>query len=205
MEQLSDLLYDFAPYTHYIAFGLLILAGLNVPVSEDLIFIISASIAATIVPRNTALIFGACFLGAYTSDIMAYSLGRFAGRRILEMKMIRRFISIKRVMKVERYFHLYGRKTLFFGRFIPFGVRNILFISAGIARMRFHFFLLIDFLALIITSSILLSLGYFLGENFMLIEPYLKEYRYIVFAIFLLIVGVIVLRRVARGTKARSG
>jgi len=186
MEHLSELLYNLAPYTHFIAFGLLILAGLNLPVSEDLVFIIAASIAATITPEKTMLIFLGCFSGAYTSDIIAYAIGRYAGRQVMETKIIRRFVSEKKLFKVEEYFHHYGQKTLFFGRFIPFGVRNVLFISAGIARMRFHRFLIIDFFALIITSTILFSLGYFFGDNYRLIEPYLDRYKYVVFAIFII-------------------
>ena len=76
MEFLSELLYEWARYVHLISFGLLILAGFNFPVSEDLIMIISGSIAATIVPENTFYIFAGCFWGAYFSDIIAYSLGR---------------------------------------------------------------------------------------------------------------------------------
>ncbi len=192
MEHLSELLYNLAPYTHFIAFGLLILAGLNIPVSEDLVFIIAASIAATITPENTMLIFLGCFAGAYTSDIIAYTIGRYAGRQVIETKIIRRFVSEMKILKVEEYFHHYGQKTLFFGRFIPFGVRNVLFISAGIARMRFHRFLIIDFFALIITSTILFSLGFFFGENYRLIEPYLDRYKYVVFTIFIVIVTLVI-------------
>ncbi len=192
MEHLSELLYSLAPYTHFIVFGLLILAGLNLPVSEDLVFIIAASIAATIAPEKTMLIFIGCFAGAYTSDIIAYSIGRFAGRQVMETKVIRRFVSEKKLFKVEEYFHNYGQKTLFFGRFIPFGVRNVLFISAGIARMRFYRFLIIDFLALILTSTILFSLGYFFGENYRIIEPYLDRYKYVVFTIFIIAVILVI-------------
>ena len=195
MEFLSEFLYNLAPYIHFIAFGLLLLAGINIPVSEDLVFIISASIAATLVPQNTLIIFTCCFLGAYSSDIIAYSIGRYAGRQVMETKFIRKFIPEKKLFKVEEYFHEYGQKTLFFGRFIPFGVRNVLFIAAGIARMRFHRFLVIDVLALSITSSILFTLGYLFGENYRLIIPYLDRYKNMVFLLFVITIIVIIVRK----------
>ncbi len=194
MEFLSDFLYNLAPYTHFIAFGLLLLAGINMPVSEDLVFIISASIAATIVPQNTVIIFISCYLGAFASDIIAYSIGRYAGRQVLATRFISKLIPKKKLYKVEHYFHEYGLKTLFFGRFIPFGVRNVLFIAAGIARMRFHRFLFIDLVALSITSSILFALGYFFGENYRLIIPYLDRYKYMVFLVFI-ITALVLLKR----------
>lgn len=204
MELLSDFLYNLAPYTHFIAFGLLLLAGINIPVSEDLVFIISASIAATIVPQNTVIIFISCFIGAYTSDIIAYSIGRYAGRQVLETKGIRKFVPEKKLFRVEKYFHDYGQKTLFFGRFIPFGVRNVLFIAAGIAKMRFYRFLVIDLLALSITSTILFSLGYFFGENYRVIIPYLDRYKYIVFLVFIITVFVLVKRKFFRFSQNKN-
>ena len=58
--------------------------------------------------------------------------------------------------------------------------------------MRFYRFLIIDFLALILTSTILFSLGYFFGENYRIIEPYLDRYKYVVFTIFIIAVILVI-------------
>ena len=76
MDIASILTDSVANNLHFISFGLLILAGFNIPISEDLVFIISASIAAAVIPENRFLIFAGCFLGASFSDIIAYSIGR---------------------------------------------------------------------------------------------------------------------------------
>lgn len=188
MTYISQLLFDFAPHVHYISFALLVLAGFNFPISEDIIFIISASIAATIIPEHTFKIAAACVLGAYTSDIISYCLGRFGMKFILEHKKLAKFYPLDKIRKIEYYYQSHGVKTLFFGRFIPFGVRNVIFLTSGLAQMKIYKFLLIDLLSLSITSTILFSIGYLLGSNYEIIFPYLNKYKFIIFSLFILTV-----------------
>jgi membrane-associated protein len=188
MSNITEILYAMAPNVHFISFGLLILAGFNMPVSEDLVFIVSASIAATLVPENTVYIFIGCFLGAYFSDIIAYTLGRTLGRRLLKISFFQKLFPQEKIEKIERYFLKYGGNTLFFGRFIPFGMRNILFATSGIVKMKILKFLIVDFFALSLTSTILFYLGYSLGRNYQVIFPYLNRYKFIILALLIVII-----------------
>jgi membrane protein DedA with SNARE-associated domain len=183
MNTITEILFAMAPNVHFISFGLLILAGFNMPVSEDLVFIVSASIAATIVPENTVYIFIGCFMGAYFSDIIAYTIGRTFGRRLLKISFFQKLFPEEKIEKIERYFLKYGGNTLFFGRFIPFGMRNVLFATSGIVKMKISKFLLVDFLALCVTSTVLFYLGYNLGQNYQVIFPYLNRYKFIILAL----------------------
>lgn len=180
MIDIADILHRFAPYLPFISFFLLVLAGFNMPVSEDLVFIVSASIAATVVPESRVPIFLGCLLGAYAGDIIAYSLGRFAGRKILSLPFFSKRIPAARIERMEGYITRYGSLTIFAGRFIPFGVRNMVFLSAGIGGMSYPRFLLSDFPALCLTSAILFSLGYALGEKYRAIFPYLDRYKIVI-------------------------
>jgi membrane-associated protein len=180
MEFISSLFTDFAPYIPLIGFTLLILAGFNLPISEDLVFLISGALAAAYTPNRMFLVFAGCFAGAYVSDIVAYSIGRFGGRRLLSIPFIRKLMNEDKVLRMETYFERYGGKTLFFGRFIPFGVRNIIFMTAGFSKISFPKFLIIDIFPLSITSSILFYLGISLGENFRDIIPYMNRYKLVI-------------------------
>ena len=193
---MTELLFNAAHYVHFISFGLLFLAGFNLPVSEDIVYIVSASIAATIVPENTHKIFAGCFAGAYISDVMAYFIGRFVIGDILlkhpslsKLAIIKHGFSEERVLRLKNYFDKYGLKTLFFGRFVP--MRNILFMTCGFTKMRLRNFLIVDICALTFTSIILFSIGYSLGENYDIIFPYIKRYNavalFLVAFIFILI------------------
>ena len=193
---ITEILTDAAQYVHLISFGLLFLAGFSLPISEDLVIILSASIAATIVPEKTAYIFIGCFAGAYISDVIAYLIGRYLlGDTLLKherlaklkiIKLLKHGFSEKRLEKLKNYFDKYGAKTLFFGRFVPFGVRNILFMTCGLTHMKLKVFLIVDICALICTTIVLFSLGYTLGENYEQIFPYLDHYKIVIFALFIL-------------------
>ncbi len=191
MDIIISLLQTAAPKAHFIAFGLLVLAGFNLPVSEDIIFIISSSLAATVVPENFYKLFIGCFMGAYISDVIAYGIGRFAGNKVLEsnrlykIKVFKKNFSREKLKKIELYFDKYGAKTLFFGRFIPFGVRNMLFITAGLIKMPFRRFLIVDLAALSFTSSILFYLGHIFGQNYQELFLQLKKYKIIIFSLFI--------------------
>ena len=208
-SSLIDFMVGLAPHIHYISFLLLVLAGLNLPVSEDMVFIISASIAATMVPGNAPLIFAGCFTGAYLGDMISYGIGRFAGRKVLDTPFFRKRVPESRIERVEGYFERYGSKTLFFGRFIPFGVRNIVFMSAGIGRMSPIRFCIVDFCALCITSSILFFLGYGFGRDIVILFAYLEKYRIVMFLVFIFTLLFFLVRRIIlsskKGDSRRSG
>ena len=177
-----------APHAHFIAFGLLLLSGMNMPVSEDLVFIISGSMAATVIPDNRVVIFICCLTGAFLSDSISYTIGFVGGRKLLEVSFIKKILNTEKVIKIESYFQKYGGKTLFFGRFVPFGIRNVLFMTSGLVRMRYSRFFLIDLIAVSITSTILFSAGYKLGENYMSIIPYLNKYKIVILSLFIALV-----------------
>ena len=103
MEFISALLSDLAPYMPVISFSLLVLAGFNLPVSEDLVILISGALAASYTPDKILLVYAGCFLGAYISDIVAYSIGRFGGRRLLSIRFIRKLMDEDKVLRMESY------------------------------------------------------------------------------------------------------
>ncbi len=194
MDYITGLLFSAAPYVHYIALSLLFLAAFNLPISEDLVIIVSASIAATIVPENTWKIYLCCWLGAYSSDIIAYFIGKyFIGEYLLKhpviskLRIINKGLSEERVEKLKKYFSRYGLKTLFFGRFIP--LRNILFMTCGLIKMPVKNFMTVDALALTCTSSILFYISYSLGENYMAVLPWVNRYK----TVLLILIGLAVI------------
>jgi len=182
MELLSSFLSDAVPYLHFISFFLLILSGLNFPISEDLVFIISASIAAVYAPEKAAIIFAGCFSGALLSDIMVYGAGKYIGPGVLKSSIFKKIFPEKIVNNIKKHYAEHGNKTLFLGRFIPFGVRNILFFTAGMVNINFKKFLIADISALTVTSLLWYNLGYAAGGNYEEIITFLNNFRFIVIA-----------------------
>jgi membrane-associated protein len=165
METILPFIQEHAHQAHWFVFSLLMLAGLNFPISEDLMIIFSGILASTIVPENTWKLFLAVFLGAYLSDWVAYWIGRLWGEHLWRIKWFARLFKPKRLEQIEQYYKKYGLLTLLVGRFIPFGVRNCLFATAGMGKMQFGKFLIGDGIACLISNATLFTIAYFCGKN----------------------------------------
>lgn len=163
MEYLLELIQSNVQHAPFLIFGLLLLAGLNIPVSEDgMIFV--AAVLASHYPGHTAVLFTAVYLGAYFSDLICYWLGRLAGPKLLEINFFSSMVTPERRWKIYAYYEKHGVITLIIGRFIPFGVRNGLFLTAGLGRMNFLKFALSDLLACTISTITFFSLYYHFGK-----------------------------------------
>jgi len=108
--------------------------------------------------------------GAYFNYFMALWLGRpfilrygkYAG------------ISKEKFLKVDEYFHNHGEITTFIGRLIPV-VRHLISFPAGLGRMNHIKFTAYTALGAAFWVTVLLGLGFLIGENEALIRKYLSQ------------------------------
>ena len=191
MDTLVDLIQNHIDYAPSIIFGILLLAGFNIPVSEDGMLFIAASLAIKN-PEILANLFLAVYLGAYFSDLICYGLGRTLGPKILEMKFFARMIRQSQIDKIHDYYQRYGILTLIFGRFIPFGVRNGLFLTAGLGKMGVIKFACSDLFACTISTVSFFWLYYHFGTA---VIEYVMEFNIIIFITALIIAGYFFLRK----------
>lgn len=192
MDALIQFLFEHAPYAHWIVFSALMLAGFNVPISEDLMIIFSAIIAATIIPENTAKLFASVFLGCYISDWVCYWIGRKFGPKLWNIRWFAKTFDQKKLAQIQNYYEKYGFKTLLFGRFIPFGVRNGLFLAAGLGKMHFGKFLLSDGIACLCSNTALFLLAYHGSRNYETLIHSLKTFNLFLFGAFVVsLIGLI--------------
>jgi len=203
MDTVIQFLFEHAHHAHWIIFSALMLAGINVPISEDLMIILSAVLAATVVPENTALLFTFVFLGCYISDWVCYWIGRKWGPKLWNIKWFAKTVDRKRLDSIHNYYEKYGFWTLLVGRFIPFGVRNCLFLSAGVAKMPFGKFLLADGIACALSNSTLFTLAFYAGKNYQTLLHFVKTFNIFLFIFFLVsIIGVIWYKRRRSSTRS---
>ncbi len=187
MEQALELINSNIVLAPYIIFGLLFLAGFNIPVSEDIMLFTSALLAVKN-PDYLIPLFTAVFLGAYISDLICYGfMGRYLGPKLFKIKFFASMASPEKLEKVNFFFKKYGVLTLIFGRFIPFGFRNALFLSAGLGKMNAWKFALSDLLACTISCVTYFYIYYSFGE---LAVEYVKKSNYVIGA--LAVVGLII-------------
>ncbi|MBS0615125.1 MAG: DedA family protein [Verrucomicrobia bacterium] len=180
MDGLISWITAHAAHAHWIIFGALLLAGFNIPISADLLIIASALLAATIIPEHTIHLYLAIFLGCYASAAIAYWVGRLVGKKLQRWRFFAKLLSPERLEKVQKFYHRRGFWTLLVGRFIPFGVRNCIFMSTGMSRLSFKKFALWDLLACFLWSLSVFTLIYYLGHN----TQYLKIFNLSLFSAF---------------------
>ena len=191
LDQLLATLQNNIDTAPWIMGSLLLLAGFNIPVSEDAMLIISGSLAAAF-PGHTMALFVGVHLGCYLSDVICYWFGRLVGPKVLRWRWMAKMVPPTKIALIQRYYNRYGIVTFIFGRFIPFGVRNALFMTAGLGKMHFAKFALTDWVACVISNTTLFSLTYFLGEA--VIRSGLGRVNALIFAVAVLVVGIIIWR-----------
>ncbi|MDD2760303.1 MAG: DedA family protein [Methylomonas sp.] len=163
MSELISFIQNHIEFAPYLIFGLLLLAGFNIPVSEDGMLFIAALLASQN-PDYWPQLYTAVYLGAYFSDLICYGLGRVLGPKLLHLRLFADIATPQRIDTIHSYYQRYGIVTLLLGRFIPFGVRNGLFLTAGLAQMRLVKFALSDLVACTISSISYFTLYYHYGE-----------------------------------------
>ncbi len=184
MEKLVEFITQHAAHAHWFIFGAILLAGMNVPISIDVMLIVSALLSATIIPEHTAHLFLAVLLGCYFSGMIAYGFGRLLGPRLCTWAFFSKILNPKRLEKAKAFYEKYGLWTLLIGRFIPFGVRNCIFMTTGLSKFPFIKFILRDALACLLWTSCCFYLFYILGQNYEVLYNYVKAFNILIFSLF---------------------
>lgn len=189
MESILNFIVENADHAHWVIFFLIMLAGINVPLSEDVLVLAGGAIGATFAPENTRWIFMLIFLGAWMSAWEAYWIGRLLGPKLYKIKWFGHILPPHRIERLHHYYEKFGILTFFIGRFIPGGVRNALFMTSGLGKMPFYTFIMRDFPACLLQVSVLFYLGHLLGENFHSVAATIKTYNNIFLIFFLLLLS----------------
>lgn len=121
---------------------------------------------------------------AILGDNMGYWIGRKMGPRLFSREDSW-FFHKSHVAKTEAFFAKHGMKALILARFVPV-VRAFTPVLAGVGKMPYRTFALIDALGGILWAGMITILGYYLGSAIPNIEKYIVP-----------IVGVIIIASVS--------
>jgi membrane protein DedA with SNARE-associated domain len=128
-------------------------------------------------------------IGALINYFLAFYLGRPFVYWFVETKVGKMlFLSKEIIEKAENYFVKNGNISTFIGRLIP-GIRQLISIPAGLAKMRLGPFMLYTFLGASIWNVILAILGYVAHGQKDLIEKYAHELTIILLGLGVLYIG----------------
>lgn len=142
-------------------------------------------------------------LGALINYFLAIYLGRPLVYKFADSRMGHLFLlSKEKIMEAEIYFNKRGKTSTFVGRLVP-GIRQLISIPAGLARMNIPNFLLYTFIGAGIWNAILAFLGYILHGQQDLINKYSHELSYVFLALVVLFVVYVVVKQTMKKNKNR--
>jgi membrane protein DedA with SNARE-associated domain len=126
---------------------------------------------------NVFLVIFFATVGALAGSLINYTLAYYLGRPIVYKfagSRVGRFflLSEEKVAHAETFFLKNGKTSTFIGRLVP-GVRHLISIPAGLAKMNLKDFMLYTFIGAGIWNIILAVIGYYLYELKDQIFPYI--------------------------------
>ena len=126
--------------------------------------------------------------GALTGSSAAYALGRFGGRALALRWGKYLLITDERLTRTQEWFGRYGGRAVFVCRLIT-GLRAVVSIPAGLARMSYPRFLLytVAGTGLWVVTAVLI--GYFVGEEWQAIVRFVRRVNELVLLAAVVIVA----------------
>jgi len=132
-------------------------------------------------------------LGSVLGALLNYYLAMYLGRKIILKYGKYFFIKEETLDKLDTFFTKHGEISTFTGRLIP-GIRQLISLPAGLARMNIVKFSFFTALGAGIWVVVLVAIGYLVGSNQELISEYMKSATLITLASVVLIVIFYVVR-----------
>lgn len=187
MELLIDF---FSSYGYWAVFFVLLICGFGVPIPED-ITLVSGGVISGLGYTNVHWMLVVSMIGVLVGDSTMYWLGRIYGEKILKFPLIRKIATPERFNQVQERFEKQGWKLLFVARFLP-GLRAVVYLVSGITRkVSFTRFVLVDFIAAIISVPIWVYLGDFGARNLDWLEAQIRKGQMAIWVI-LIVVGLFI-------------
>jgi membrane protein DedA with SNARE-associated domain len=114
-------------------------------------------------------------IGSTLGASITYWAARLGGRPLVDK--LARWVRIDpaHIARAENQFHRWGAGLVLVGRVMP-GIRTLINIPAGLARMPFLTFFVATFIGSYTWCTLLIGAGYVLGHEWTLISQYLKQY-----------------------------
>jgi membrane protein DedA with SNARE-associated domain len=177
-------------------FLILLATGLGVPIPEELPIVIAAMMARWEVMHWWGALLS-CLGGVLAGDMLLYTLGRHFGRRILQWPPARRILTPEREARVMHAYHRHGLKFVVMARLIM-GLRAAAFLTAGLVRVPFPRFLLVDVTAVLVSVPISFGVAYAIADSVVVALARVREMQMWVGGVALLVAvawGLVLLRR----------
>lgn len=194
---MTDLFLAHGSYLGIIA--ILVLTGTGLPIPEE-VPVIAAGVLSAHGQMEPWLAFFACLVGAIGGDCVMYGIGRHFGRNVVrEHPWWAHFVKPEREAQLERTLKDHDIKVFFVARFLV-GIRSPVYLAAGVLRMPFRRFIMIDMFCATTVIGTVFGLSYYFGGS-IIRWIHGAEYTLTGIALLAIVIGAIVFFRRRRRKK----
>lgn len=163
---------------------LIALENIIPPIPSEIILSLSGFISNK-AHLNIILIIISSTIGSLIGALILYYLAYFIGIKIINLKIMNIFgIKKDKVNKSILHFKNNGKKSIFFGRFIPI-IRSFISIPAGISKMNIKLFIILTTLGSLIWNTIFIFIGFLFKDKWEIITSFIENNSIIICLIFI--------------------
>ncbi len=145
----------------------LVLTGGGLPIPEE-VPIVAAGVLSSSANGdpflNRYIAFACCLVGALLGDLLVYSIGRFLGKNFFRRHpRFAHFLHEEREKQMEDLIRRHGLKVFLIARFMV-GIRAPVYLAAGVLRVPFRRFIIVDAFCATLVVSVVFWLSYRYGH-----------------------------------------
>ena len=160
--------------TTYIGVALwLYLTGVGLPFPEEATLVIAGAVLYGGAMEWGPLV-AVALAGIIAADIQVYVIGRFFGRRLVAKKFFHFLLPPDRIQRAEKRFAGHFLWAVATVRFMS-GLRGPTYFTAGMLRMPFLKFVVIDIAAACVHVAVFTTLGYLFSPHLERIIEFIKK------------------------------
>lgn len=143
-------------------------------------------------------------VGSVAGAYALYGLGAWLGHdRTVKLLVKLPLVDVDEINATIRWFNRHGYWTVFLGRMVPI-FRSLISLPAGIERMSWWKFGLFTLLGSAIWNTIFVLGGFYLGENWHVLERAASWFQYVVIAIVAIAVLAYVVIKLRKWRRQRA-
>lgn len=174
-ENPIDILSLFHSYGFLIIFFGIMLDNAGLPIPGELFLLLAGSLAASGMDLAPSLI--AAVAGAVIGDSLAYLIGRWGGRKLIDTYINCTLCTCNCADRAESFFKRFGYVTIPMARFV-FGVRILSAPLTGALRVGYTKFLALDLVGAALWAATFLLLGFIFKKAILDLIPVFEKIRY---------------------------
>jgi membrane protein DedA with SNARE-associated domain len=187
IEQLTHIIQSNHPvYAYIFLFFAAYLENIFPPAPADMVVVFGAYFVGKGILGFAGVLISTTF-GSFLGFMTLYSLAYIFELQILEKKAFR-WVNQTSVQRVQKWFQKYGLWIVLLNRFLS-GLRSVISLVAGFSRLEWKKVAFFSFLSALFWNTILVYIGYLLGENWEKVGKYLKTYS--LFIIFTAVIWIV--------------